>query len=208
MKATITDIDQRYSLATKAFKNLLTLHLESGVAFQVEVGDDIVQAILSESEGEKPTDIVATSKIDGSTTTRAQLEQDWADAFSSIPKTTDVQIREEPQYPHHVSSGVVEWEKLPDTQLPPSIKDVLRASGLEPTISIEDLDKLKLEVLNRMKARPKAGKWGDGPQRAVAGSSRRTIPMDEAGNPLPPGGIIETDPGETQDEDEDGVQQA
>ena len=31
--------------------------------------------------------------------------------------------------------------------------------------------------------------------------------MDEAGNPIPPGGIAEADPGEVQDDD-DGVAQA
>jgi len=39
-------------------------------------------------------------------------------------------------------------------------------------------------------------------------ASRRTVPMDEAGNPIPPGGIIEADPGEGPDPDDDGVAQA
>lgn len=135
------------------------------------------------------------------------LEQD-----QSQPQPTPVGDWPERELPHHVDSGMVEWETLPDTQLPPSIKKVMRDSQLNPILSIETINQLKLEISSHMANRPKAGKvsWDTGPRRQSTRALRRSVPMDEAGNPLPPGGIIEmqTESERTPSEEDDGVPQA
>lgn len=160
----------------------------------------------------------------------SETDSDWTDPSNILdfdvedgPRPTPIEnpaspinvvndYAETPVYEHHVEEGVVEWEKLPDTQLPPSMKDILRKSKVNPFISVADLDALKAQILEHMAKKPKPGKvnWNEGPKRAGAAkdpwANMRTVNKDEAGNPLPPGGIVEADPGEDYDDD-DGVSQ-
>lgn len=106
----------------------------------------------------------------------------------------------------------VNWTTLPETQLPPMMREVFEASGIEPVMTLKEFENLKLKVLERLRnmGKPQPGEvsWNQGTQRTKRSTPRRTVPMDEAGNPLPPGGIVEADPGEGPDDDEDdGVPQ-
>jgi hypothetical protein len=126
------------------------------------------------------------------------------------PLSAEDDYREKPVYEHHVDEGVVEWEKLPDTQLPPSMKAILKKSNVNAFISVTELDELKAQILEHMKNKPKTGKvnWNEGARRGGKNpwANHRTVPRDDAGNPIPPGGIVEADPGESSDDD-DGVGQ-
>jgi hypothetical protein len=219
MNIILTDVDQRYSLHDKSFSNLLTLALPSGARFQVVVDDEVVAAVLKEAQGQ-PSEYQPTLRQP------APPPSPVLYAVPAVPQELEVNPFEDedgsPETPvdlpeqldHHVDSGVVEWETLPDTQLPPSIKRVMRLSKINPIISISDLDQLKLEIGKKLAERPKAGKvdWDSGPRRRVEAVPRRQVQMDEAGNPLPPGGIIELrseddkDSGEMRDEEEDAQQ--
>lgn len=220
----ITDIDQRYSLTQQSLSNYLVIELPSGKKFQAEVDDTTVAAVLaaSKSQDELPPLQASQSQNEYDSEQRAET---YTNGHSSInpfelaeadpePSYTPVDDESEEQIEHHVETGVVEWEKLPDTQLPPSIKAILRASGINPVLSITDLNTLKLEITTKMASRPKVGsvEWDTGPRRKITSVPRRTVQMDEAGNPMPPGGILEMgpekDPGEVRGDDDDGIQQA
>jgi len=219
MKVLVTDIDQRFSLRNQSVTNYLVLQLPSGRQVRALMDDADTQAVIAESAGSTQevhdhrgkSEVAYTGPEDFNEDNPFQL--DPAVQLDSSPQLTPVGGGDDwktPEPTKHVTSGNVEWEKLPDTQLPPQMKRILRASRISPIISIEDLDNLKVEILERMREQPKAGKveWDTGPKRKMAAAPRRTVPMDEAGNPIPPGGIIEADPGEGPDEDDDGVAQA
>lgn len=225
MKVLVTDVDQRYSLVSKSITNYLVLQLPSGRKIRALADDADTQAVLTESSAARSTlepAVQYTNDFRGWSEIEYQGPEDYGsdDPFKlaavpldSSPQLTPVEGSvkwDEPEPTKHIASGMVEWEKLPDTQLPPQMKHILRVSRVSPTISVEDLDKLKLEILQRLDSQPKAGKveWDTGPRRQLSSAGRRTVPMDEAGNPIPPGGIIEADPGEGPDEDDDGVSQA
>lgn len=271
MRVTITDVDQRFSLESREFTNLLTVQLPSGQYFQVAVSDEVVKAVLAEASGTvapgpamghppapspvyhhpgvPPTTEVYTNGrarpaappprapepeqqraheseefedlVDGDYETQGQLTiVNTPEAVTLVeletgPQPTPVGDWPERELKHHVASGEVDWETLPDTQLPPSVKAILRASQVQRMLTIEDLDKLKADIVTHMaqaSKKPRAGQvnWDSGPRRQVESAARRSVPRDEAGNPIPPGGILEMperDPGEIRDDDE-GVQQA
>jgi hypothetical protein len=241
MKATITDITQRFSFETGTFANYLVLRLPSGRNVTVSTDDDTVAAVLAEAQGgttetqphPEPlqpaprrappsppppppvtpmgVDFIIGQETQGSLAVVTKPEPVTLLEIDDGPQETPVDWPER-QLPHHVESGLVDWETLPDTQLPPSIKRVLRDSRIAKLITIDDLDQLKAEIIRHMTNKPKAGKvsWDTGPRRQIESAQRRSVPKDEAGNPIPPGGILEMperDPGEVRDED-DGVQQA
>lgn len=224
MKVLVTDIDQRFSLRTQSVTNYLVLQLPSGKQIRALMDDADTQAVIAESAG-APQEVQYTNDHRG----RSEIAYTGPEDFSednpfqldpAVPLDTSPQLTpigdmpqggwDAPEPTKHVTSGAVEWEKLPDTQLPPQMKRILKASRINPVISLEDLDNLKIQILERMKEQPQAGKveWDTGPKRRMGAVPRRTVPMDEAGNPIPPGGIIEADPGEGPDEDDDGVSQA
>ena len=222
MKVLVTDIDQRFSLRTQAVTNYIVLQLPSGRQIRALMDDADTQAVIAESAGTPQEPVAYTNDHRGRSEVAYTGPEDYGDgdpfklseqAFDTGPQLTPVGPEDGWKHPEptkHVTSGAVEWEKLPDTQLPPQMKNILRASRINPVISLEDLDTLKAQILERMKTQPKAGavEWDTGPRRKAASVPRRTVPMDEAGNPIPPGGIIEADPGEGPDEDDDGVAQA
>jgi|SRR5688572_5485742 len=225
MKATITDIDQRFSMETGRVTNFVIIRLPSGRELRAQVDDATMEELITESSKgpyeatprDARVDAGSSSEVfvhehfdngfgyDGAVTQVARQQAD--EAFGDGPPPTPVDEVE--QLEHHVDSGVVEWAKLPDTQLPPQMKKILRDSKVNPVISVEDLDHLKAQILERLSKQPKPGqvKWNQGAQRETQSRPIRTVPRDEAGNPRPPGGITEIDPGESQDDD-DGVAQA
>ena len=249
MRATITDVDQRFSLETQTFSNYLTIELPSGQRFQVPVDDEVVKVVIAEAQGAAPPEPAQTRPAPRQPPPPRPLE-DYEEAFRPFvpthnqatngsgsnghdqlavvtrpdpvtlleledegPQPTPVGDWPERELKHHVESGMVDWATLPDTQLPPSVKAVLRASQIAPLIMMEDLNNLKAEIVTHMANRPKAGKtdWNSGPKRQIESTPRRTVPRDEAGNPIPPGGILEMperDPGEIRGGDDEDVQQA
>jgi hypothetical protein len=262
MRATITDVDQRFSLQTQSFSNYLTIELPSGQRFQVPVDDEVVKVIIAESQGAPPeAPLEASPRRDGVRMPPPPHPiEDYEEAFKPFvpthrqtnghavtpmgedfmmeapgnlavvtkpepvtlleledegPQHTPVGDWPERELPHHVEEGMVDWQTLPDTQLPPSVKAVLRASQIPPLIMMSDLNNLKAEIVTHMANKPKAGKtdWNSGPKRQIENAPRRTVPRDEAGNPIPPGGILEMperDPGEIRGGggDDEDVQQA
>lgn len=197
MKATITDIDQRFSLESGAVANFVVIQLPSGRQVRAPIDDETVQAIISESQGVTPRDPVAEPEP----SSKAFTHEDFDLETIELSPVASLGI--------HDREGAVAWEILPDSQLSPQMKKILKDSQINPIISNEDLEALKAQITERLDNKAKPGKvaWNEGPRRPISERPRRTVPMDEAGNPLPPGGIMETDPGEVQDDD-DGVAQA
>jgi hypothetical protein len=243
MNVSIIDVNQRYSLQSRSFSNVITLQLPNGARVLASVEDDVLQTILATAQGypaavpvEGARDPVAAAQAQGySNVTRlptAHVPPPPAytppppppgydnpeenpflatEAFDGAPQQTPVPPEPGYQLDHHVDQGEVEWETLPDTQLPPQVRQIMKLSGVPPRLSIADLDRLKLEITTRLAQRPKAGEvnWESGPRRQVESTRIRTVPRDEAGNPIPPGGILEmrdsNDPGEVREE-EDALQ--
>lgn len=204
MKISITDIEQSYSLKDGNTVNYAVVELPSGKKSRFVIDDEMVAEIIAES--------TRTNYGDGPREGEAASVEDahQHEFFTSIgPEIEHTPIEAVEQYEHHVEAGAVEWEKLPDTQLPPSMKQIMRTAKLNPIISADDLETIKASILQKMGKTAKPGKvdWQEGTRRQVDNRPRRTVPMDDAGNPLPPGGIMEADPGEGPDED-DGVDQA
>jgi hypothetical protein len=199
MNVTVVSINQSYEFNSKKILNAVSLQLPSGRVLTIGIDQEDATALLSEVElPEQPSrPAVERSKI--------QFDPEKLGEYFTPAETP---VEERATLEHHVSAGIVQWETLPDTQLPPQMKQILKMSGLAPSISIEDLDRLKLELATRLSQRPQVGKvsFNSGPQHTSRPPPRRTVPMDEKGNPLPPGGIVDADPGENPD-DEDGVQQ-
>lgn len=207
MNVTITSINQNYSLNGGQVTFTATVQLPSGKVLTVPLSEEETNAILVESQTpeEELEDLPSAGLVD--------LGEEGSD---QLRVSVDTEVVETPvdvvdQYEHHVEEGVVEWEKLPDTQLPPQMKGYLRKAGVNKFLSMEDLNALKSQILESMAKKPKVGKvnWNEGQKREGAGgawASFRTVPKDEHGNPRPPGGIVEADPGEGADDD-DGVAQ-
>ena len=211
MKVTITDIDQRYSLAKGSVTNYIVVELPSGRQIRGLIDDEDAQAVITESSGSKPSEPETQGQL-------SPMSEDFSlnmEAWDTGPQKTPVGPERQsgwelPDDERHITEDSVEWATLPDTQLPPSMKNILKASGIKPIITQEELTNLKAQILERMRGQPQAGKvdWNSGPRRDIGSRPRKTVPMDEAGNPKPPGGIIEADPGEGPDEDDEGVAQA
>ena len=201
MRINVTDIEQRLALDTGRVASFLVLKLPSGRSVRAAIDDESLQFVIQESRD--PVHVAQTLPTDIPLDREGQFTE-----VAPLAHRTPVPPPDESFYPHHVASGEVEWERLPDTQLPPMMKQILRDSRIAPTITIEELDKLKLAISTELSQRPIVGQvsFNSGIQRPVTSVPRRTVPMDIAGNPIPPGGITEIDPGETSD-DEDGVQQ-
>jgi hypothetical protein len=201
MKATITSVDQNYVLATKSVLNFLTFELPSGRRFQVPVDDGVVEAIIGESNQSK-----------AHTDTTGYLQHAPVEPIPSVSRQLDSLFEEAPPANVSIETSVqhVEWASLPDAQLPQQAKNVMQASGVAPVLPREDFERLREQIMAKLSQRQEVGKvdWSSGARRAPTRVARRTVPQDEFGNPIPPGGVIEPDPGETRDEDDDGVQQA
>jgi hypothetical protein len=218
MKATITDIDQSYSLATGRVSNFLIFQLPSGQKIRAHIGDEDAQTVITESRTQASPAPRSQGIAYDPDNPRPDFEhEDFGGLDMSVvdgePTKTPVNGGYDPLGPEptkHVNEGMLDWTRLPDTQLPPQMKQILKASRIPPMISYDDLQALKGQILERMRDKPQAGKvdWNGGPRRSGSGIPIRTVPMDEKGNPMPPGGIIEADPGEGPDEDDDGVAQA
>lgn len=195
MRVELTDIDQRLSLQTGSMTTFLVFTLPSGGRVRTAIDEDEAARIISEFSGapiEEEPEVMGTVHVDP--------EADWGFKPGESPQVVLPPIE-----------AKVDWTQLTDTQLPPSMRQIFEASGVETVLSVSDFETLKGKVLDKLSGsgKPQPGEvvWDQGPQRRAQSRSRRTVPMDEAGNPLPPGGIVETDPGETQDDDDDGVSQ-
>lgn len=215
MNVTITAIDQSYSLKTGEVTNFAVIRMPSGRVVRVALSEEDTQSLLVENSTpyEEASD---SDPVESQVAMEQLLAQEVLFQPSVVPSPTPAMdpTREsgwkEPFYEHHVEEGVVEWEKLPDTQLPPQMKQVMRTAGINQFISIKELDDVKKMILERMSKKPKPGQvdWSGGSQAAGPWDNFKTVPRDEAGNPIPPGGIIEADPGELSDgDDDDGVGQ-
>lgn len=213
MIVTITDIDQSYSLKSGAVTNYIVLELPSGLKVRVLAEDADAQAIINESHTPQPQR--QPIAYDPDNPHPDYKSEDFGglnmDAWDESPQRPDVgRDPLAPEPTKHQSEGMLDWENLPDTQLPPMMKSILKSSRVAKFLTYDDLQKLKGQILERLKDKPQAGQvnWSEGARRQVQGVPRRTVPMDDAGNPIPPGGIVEADPGEGPDEDDDGVAQA
>lgn len=213
MRATITDINQRYSLEKKTTASFLVIRLESGLEFQVPVDDETLAAILAASQpAEKMTEQEEQS-YEQREIGREVISPEQAQYYREVneimnPQETSTEERSETWQSEETET--ITWGQLPDTQLAPVIRQIMGTMKLAPVITRQEFEELKLAISTRLANRPKVGKvdWNGGPRRAPLHVGRRTVPMDSMGNPMPPGGIIqqEIDPGETPDDD--GVQQA
>lgn len=204
MRVTIAAVDQRFSLDSGSVTSFLVIQLPSGYTVRATIDDAALEHVVQEARNTDAVQQVAQQVPN-------QIPLDRVGQFTEVSPLavqTPVPPPDEDIYPHHVATGEVEWERLPDTQLPPMMKKILRESRIAPKITIEDLDKLKLAISTELSSRPIVGQvaFNSGIQRPVTSIPRRTVPMDEAGNPMPPGGIVDADPGESSD-DEDGVAQ-
>lgn len=211
MNVTITAINQTYSLSGGEVSFTATIKLPSGKYLIVPIGEAETNQIISESQSDEEvrSDTTEEQVTDQSEALLSVLKDKWDGSVNTEVEFTPVDVPE--QYESRVEEGVVEWEKLPDNQLTPQMKGILRKSGVNKFLSIEDLNALKTQILETLNKQPKAGKvnWNEGqkhPGAIDAWSTFNTVPKDEFGNPRPPGGIIEADPGESA-EDDDGVGQ-
>ena len=202
MRVEITALDQSLSLGTGETSNYVVFLLPSGRAVRALVDDDTAAAVISEygqgvvsGEEAAPRPIVNFDPV--APPMRVNFDYDKA--------------ADPPRGPFVPEEEQVNWTILPDTQLPPGMRQVFEASGIEPVLSRTDFDNLKLKILEKLRVsgKPTVGEvvWDQGPQRQTRAAPRRTVPMDEAGNPMPPGGLVEADPGESQQDDDDGVAQ-
>jgi hypothetical protein len=198
MKVEITALDQSLSLGTGETSNYVVFLLPSGRYVRALVDDDTAAAVISE---------YGQAVVNGEEA--APRPREATRTLQSIPPP----VEPWPSPPAELTPPAeeqVNWTTLPDTQLPPGMRQVFEASGIEPVLSRTDFDNLKLKILEKLRGsgKPTMGEvvWDQGPQRQVKSAPRRTVPMDEAGNPIPPGGLVEADPGESQDDD-DGVAQ-
>lgn len=201
MRVDITALDQSLSLGTGETSNYLVFRLPSGKAVRALVDDDTAAAVIAEYgqgvvNGEEAAPRPRTNP-------EPEFFQPISPPVQPWPAT--------PAFTAPAEEEQVNWTTLPDTQLPPAMRQVFEASGIEPVLSRTDFDNLKLKILEKFRGagKPPVGEvvWDQGPQRGVRSTPRRTVPMDEAGNPMPPGGLVEADPGESQQDDDDGVAQ-
>jgi hypothetical protein len=226
MIVTIIDVNQRYVLQTQSFSNVITFRLPNGLEVAAVVTDSALQAVLTAAQGQ-PVQAVSVREEAPLPTNVSRLPTPFkppprvadptqnpflaTEDFEAGPMETPVPPSPEDQFEHHVEEGLVEWKLLPDTQLPPQVRHIMEMSQLPAMMTIADLDQLKLEITSRLAKRPQAGQvdWDSGPRRRVESTPRRTVSMDEAGNPIPPGGILEMreardarDPGEVREEED------
>lgn len=209
MKATITDIDQSFSLDSRQMTNFLVLKLPSGKKIRLPIDEDLIDVVIAEStvpSNEVPE--ARDERVDaGSSDAVFQHESfEEPNPFTSGEwQAAEEQVEEEEPLNSPDQHDVVDWEALPDSELSPKIKQILKTSRINRIITVSELTALKLQIEEHLSRAPKAGKvqWGQGPTVAKE-RPIRTVPMDIAGNPLPPGGIVEADM--TQDDD-DGVSQ-
>lgn len=201
--ATIVAIDQTFTLSSGKVTNYVVLRLPSGREARTQITEEEVDLFIQEAQRVPPAE-------------EQQPLQDVRDTNPSWQDPTDpFDDHEVDQQDTPVVSAqpeprpVVQWEALSDEELSSEVKDILRASGVNPILAVDDLVTLREQILARLK-KPAAGKvdWNSGPKRGAKDpwANRKAVSQDEAGNPIVPGGIIETDPGENMDDD-DGVAQ-
>jgi hypothetical protein len=197
MKLELTDVSQKFSLKTRLTENYLVFELPSGRIVEVPVSDEVTSLFLLEAVGPSAP-IPAPPPPPPPPTSASRL--------SSPPPPPPAPIENRPVVKEQI---MVDWRGLSDADLPTIVKEILVASDIQTPLPIEELAKLKFQILSELNQQPKTGEvnWNTGPQRPVTSSPMRTVPQDEAGNPLPPGGISEpADPGEVADDDDQVAQ--
>lgn len=204
MKVTVVSIDQSYELSTGAVENYAILELPSGKRLRIAVSDEDTTSLISESTNElggepESWEIEELSRLP--TPQERQLAK--SDVVHPGPHVAEVASD---------SAPVIEWEKLPESQLSSQMKNILRRSDVNKFISPDDLATLIAQMSEVLDKQPKAGKvnWNEGPKHPDTKNpwaNLRTTPKEPLMSSVPPGGIVESAPIEETDDDDDGVGQ-
>lgn len=211
MNVTITAIDQSYSLKTGQVESFVVATLPSGREVWFAVSEENVGAIIEESQNSQPQEPSSGTAAEKFVEDfKEELLHDIREATTQVATEAESQEVEIAEHSPEPEPELIEWATLDDATLPAVVKDVLKTSGVGPKLSVQDLTNLTIQILNHLKEAPAPGKvnWNTKNKRDQRDpwSNFKTVPRDEAGNPLPPGGIVEPDPGEGWDDD-DGVGQ-
>jgi hypothetical protein len=196
MQITIDRIDESYSLGTGQVETFLVLVLPGGERIRTAVDGDTARVVLEASRTTVQTPTIPTpAPLDNGASTEWDPPETFIDSYA-LPET-------EPPPP---GEPTVNWEVLPEGVLSTAAKAVLRSANIDKTLTQSDFLSLRKQIMEKLAAQQIGEvQWNGGPRSNVMSVPRRTVPMDEKGNPLPPGGIGEADPGEVA-EDEDGVE--
>jgi hypothetical protein len=165
------------SVADGTTKTFITLEVSPGVFVKAAVDEAAVTAIIGSMDlarGAQPEEPVMIAA------------DEPAIEFTPQEETEEAEEAEED------SSPMVDWTQR---TLPPQVKKILTDAGIPNEISENELEKLLGYVYNQL-ANSQAAVEPVRPN-----GHRRTVPSDEAGYPIPPGGITEADPGEVMDDD-------
>lgn len=168
-----TAIRNQFNLNTKQLQNFVVLELPDGVSIVAEISADAAQHLM-ELSGEEGASPQPTPQPD------------------PIPT------------PEH-NGVMVEWAKLPDEFLAPAMKKALTVLGTERTVSGPVLQAMINDIANKFTpddwatvlgeepAQPQVQEpsvnivgWSEEPPRRQI-PQPRTVPKDEAGNPIVPG---------------------
>jgi len=195
MQITFDRIDESYSLSTGQVETFLVLVLPGGARIRTAVDEDTARAVLEASRSTTQA-LTTPPPVNGQGTAEEWTPPEtFLDSYT-LPETE----------PPPAGEPVVSWENLPESMLPREAKTVMLSASLPKTLPQSDFLSLRKQIMEKL-GEQQVGKvqWNGGARSNVTSVPRRTVPMDEKGNPLPPGGIIDTDPGEVA-EDEDGVE--
>jgi hypothetical protein len=218
MQVTLTNLEQNMDLESKEALTFVTIKLPDGTSIRAELDEDSASALVDvltgiEVEAAPSQSPVPLPAVDHSFET---LPSDYNEpSAAEVAFQHKIAEKIEDAVPNH-PEDMVDWGS--DKNLSPVIREVLENAGVPKVMPRGELDELKIEILQALQQQnrppPSEVNWNQSGQSAKQShlSRRKTVPMDSAGNPIPPGGIIEaedSDPGEIPggDDDDDGIGQ-
>jgi len=199
MQVQFKKISQEYPLEKGGLvRTMVSVKLKSGYEMELELTEAQLNAVLSESAQSSERD----------------------DTFSFVePESDQEEVVEKAS-----SDEPVRWSELSDDTLAPGMKALMVQLGVAPVVPLNDLIRLVDDISERMAAQEELTQGGaeeappvpapapvSSPKKVVGKLQlnptprRRTVPKDDAGNPIAPNMSAMRRPAD--DGDEDGVAQ-
>ena len=191
MQVDLTKISQDYSLNGGALQSFVHLQLPNGKMLRLELDESQTEEVLKASAQEREDE-----------DTKAPINTfDYRGIQEVQPTELEEQVQDQVEIEldeTHVE--MVRWRDLSEDVLPASMKALMETLGAAPEMPTDDLVRLIDEISERMAAQAEMRPPVQAPQpqlqqpqqpQVQVGKmqlsripSRRTVPMDDAGNPI------------------------